>query len=173
EAHGAAGDDVQTLAASGRTVEVEHGVRLGEVVVGADLDGPVRGVDHAQRDRDGALVYDDRRLGQEQLPGDDRKTLVHRLVAGAARCLTAAGAGAARLGRGADAGMALGRALVLRLVLVVFAARIIRGVRGLLRRGRRGEVRVVEGVLLHRWRGRRNLGRVLVAHRASFTAPGA
>ena len=45
EAHGGAGGDVQSLAPGNRTVEVEAGVGLGEVVVGADLHGPVGGVD--------------------------------------------------------------------------------------------------------------------------------
>ena len=47
-----AGGDVQPLAVRGRAVEVEAGVGLGEVVVGADLDGAVGGVEDGHA-RDG------------------------------------------------------------------------------------------------------------------------
>lgn len=46
EAHRGAGRDVESAAPGGLAVEVEGGVGLGEVEVGADLDGPVAPVGH-------------------------------------------------------------------------------------------------------------------------------
>ncbi len=48
EPHRGACRDVEPMAVGGRAVEVERRVRLREVHVAADLDGPVAGVDHIQ-----------------------------------------------------------------------------------------------------------------------------
>src|SRR5699024_3236949 len=80
EAHGTAGDDVQALAPGGATVEVERRIGLGEVEVGADLDGTVGAVGDPQPDRLRAAVDHYGIAGQQDLPGDHRVTMIHRGV---------------------------------------------------------------------------------------------
>lgn len=67
EAHGGAGGDVEPLAARRGAVEVQTGIGLGEVVVGADLDGPVGGVENGQPGDLAALVEDDGSVGEQDL----------------------------------------------------------------------------------------------------------
>src|SRR5437868_14031819 len=50
EAHGGAGGDVGAVPTCRRAVELQGAVGLGEVIVGADLDRPVAGIGHGDRD---------------------------------------------------------------------------------------------------------------------------
>ena len=50
ESDRATGEHVQPAAPGGLAVKVQGRVGFGEVVVGADLDGTISGVDHPQRD---------------------------------------------------------------------------------------------------------------------------
>src|SRR5690606_29216279 len=70
EAHGGPGGDVEPFAPGRRTVEVQAGIGLGEVVVGTDLDGAVGGVEDGEAGDLAALVVCDRVLGVEDLSGN-------------------------------------------------------------------------------------------------------
>ena len=72
EAHGRTGGDVEPLATRGGAVELKAGVGLGEVVVGADLDGPVGGVQDGEAGDGSPLVEGDGPLRVQDLSGDHR-----------------------------------------------------------------------------------------------------
>jgi len=72
EAHRRAGRDVEPASTRRGTVERQRRVRLGEVVVRADLHRPVAGVDDGHRDACAVLVARDDVVGARDLAGDDR-----------------------------------------------------------------------------------------------------
>src|SRR3954468_2922161 len=70
EPHRGAGGHVEPLPARRLTVDLQRVVGLGEVVVRADLHGPVAGVDHRQRRTRASGVQLHRALARHDLPGD-------------------------------------------------------------------------------------------------------
>ena len=80
EAHRHARGDGQAHATCGGAVEVQRAVGLGEVVVRADLDRPVRGVAHHQREAAAARVEGVFALVDEEFAG--RHHLPPRAISG-------------------------------------------------------------------------------------------
>jgi hypothetical protein len=69
EPHGSTGGNVEPAPCRNRAIEVERAIRLGEVVVAADLDWSVAAIGHLHLHRYPALVQRDVAVGRNDFPG--------------------------------------------------------------------------------------------------------